>query len=209
MRERGFTLIELLVVIAIIAILIALLVPAVQKVRAAAARTQCVNNLKQMGLGMHNFHGAYKVLPYCRTGGHEQDNTWAVILLPFIDQGSYYTLWFSTPIAGLDGPPIVSANPMLSVNDLRFNSTIRGTSAPLSQLVPVYFCPARRSPQLCTTPVPASNLVGSAGDYAVVGGDNSLNDGAFHINDRYGAGIPFMQITDGTAPISSALPRSS
>jgi prepilin-type N-terminal cleavage/methylation domain-containing protein len=197
-RRAGFTLIELLVVIAIIAVLIGLLLPAVQKVREAAARMSCSNNLKQLALGCHHFHDTYGALPYCRTGGHEQDNTWAVILLPFIEQGPLYTTWFSTPIPGLDGPPIVSAFPILSINDLRFNRQIRMQFAPLSNMVKTYFCPARRSPQLCTAPLGA-NLVGSASDYAVVGGDNHLNTGAFHINDQYGTGIRLLEIVDGTS----------
>ena len=62
--RRGFTLIELLVVIAIIAVLIALLLPAVQAAREAARRAQCVNNLKQIGLGMHNYHSSTNSFPY-------------------------------------------------------------------------------------------------------------------------------------------------
>jgi prepilin-type N-terminal cleavage/methylation domain-containing protein len=92
-KPRGFTLIELLVVIAIIAILIALLVPAVQKVREAAARTQCVNNLKQLGLAMHSYHDAHKKFPrnYTLVGV----NAWEALsanflLLPYIDQTPLY-----------------------------------------------------------------------------------------------------------------------
>jgi prepilin-type N-terminal cleavage/methylation domain-containing protein len=90
-QRRAFTLIELLVVIAIIAILIALLVPAVQKVRAAAANTQCLNNLKQMGLALHNYHDANKVLP-AGVAANPNVNLFSfhVPILPYIDQAPLY-----------------------------------------------------------------------------------------------------------------------
>jgi len=111
--RRGFTLIELLVVIAIIAILIALLVPAVQKVREAAARTQCSNNLKQVGLGLHNFEGTFKRIPPAMAGGTTAAGAAAtvlsakfpkangsplVLLLPYIEQDNIWKLMAVTSV---------------------------------------------------------------------------------------------------------------
>ncbi len=90
-RRLGFTLIELLVVIAIIAVLIALLLPAVQQAREAARRTQCKNNLKQYGLGLHNYHDVHLMFP---PGGGDWNNGpeigWQVKILPFMDQAPLY-----------------------------------------------------------------------------------------------------------------------
>ncbi|WP_373653143.1 DUF1559 domain-containing protein [Schlesneria sp. DSM 10557] len=100
LRKRGFTLIELLVVIAIIAVLIALLLPAVQQAREAARRTQCKNNLKQLGLGFHNYESTYGTFPY----GYRYNldvatmrigySSCFVSLLPYIDQAPLYNSMF-------------------------------------------------------------------------------------------------------------------
>ncbi|MDR3619548.1 MAG: DUF1559 domain-containing protein [Paludisphaera borealis] len=106
--RRGFTLIELLVVIAIIAVLIALLLPAVQSAREAARRIQCVNNMKQIGLGVHNYVSAHGVLPIGQVvNGPGMASTlyrigtnWSVNLLPFIEQPAAFNAWnlsFSFP----------------------------------------------------------------------------------------------------------------
>jgi prepilin-type N-terminal cleavage/methylation domain-containing protein len=109
MKRRGFTLIELLVVIALIAILIALLLPAVQKVREAAARIQCTNNVKQLGLAVHNYAGIYKQLPALTssTGAPRFGNYQGCILitlLPFIEQQSLYSAALKTPASTWDAP---------------------------------------------------------------------------------------------------------
>jgi prepilin-type N-terminal cleavage/methylation domain-containing protein len=136
--RSGFTLIELLVVIAIIAILIALLVPAVQKVRDAAARAQCQNNLKQVALGLHNYHDVYKSLP----PGCAQDqppfgtaaggwgSSWKVYLLPYIEQGAIFNKWQFNNSSGY-----TNANNIALVNNVTIPS-YRCPSSPLPDMSP-------------------------------------------------------------------------
>jgi prepilin-type N-terminal cleavage/methylation domain-containing protein len=126
-RREGFTLIELLVVIAIIAILIGLLVPAVQKVREAAARSQCANNMKQLALAVHGYHDANKYLPYNAGPGYNYTPnsrncwSWLVRILPFIEQGNVYNA------TGLPSNP---------------NQTIAGAGASVQAQIPTFLCPS-------------------------------------------------------------------
>jgi prepilin-type N-terminal cleavage/methylation domain-containing protein len=199
-RDRlGFTLIELLVVIAIIAVLIGLLLPAVQKVREAAARIQCANNLKQFGLALHNFHDTYGKLPYARSKGGENRSTWAKLILPFIEQQNIYTS-FTVPIAGVnqtDG----------------FNNLVPSLGSPpnpqvlaaAQAQVKLFICPSRRGPPvLCPIDPAYPNLTGMGSDYAGCNGDGTINGtvytgmiGFLSSGTHTQAGVPFLSVTDG------------
>lgn len=112
----GFTLVELLVVIAIIGILVALLLPAVQAAREAARRSQCSNNLRQIGIGLHNYHDAYRSLPmawYLSVKPSINFSAWGVALLPFVEQGPLYDQIDHRVPAINEGAPVYQRNVQL------------------------------------------------------------------------------------------------
>jgi len=174
-RDRAaFTLIELLVVIAIIAILLGLLVPAVQKVREAAARTQCQNNLKQIGVALHSFHDARKVFPPAYVDGNKNPTTdasfdvgpgwgWAALILPYMEGQNVY-------------------------QQINFSQTV-GTTSISQQILPVYLCPSDQS--LPTFQVYGTNAIVAQGNYVGCNGTRETssypgtNDGVFLRNGHY------------------------
>jgi prepilin-type N-terminal cleavage/methylation domain-containing protein/prepilin-type processing-associated H-X9-DG protein len=193
-NRKAFTLIELLVVIAIIAILVALLLPAVQQAREAARRSQCKNNLKQIGLALHNYHEAFGMLPYSRPA---HDNTaiiggcswqsrpghsWRVLLLPYLEQQALYDqldfTWMDACYNGLiDG-----------------DNTINVTDDVRNQMIPGFLCP--------TDNTPPRNIGGWAGtNYAGVmtKGSNTADTNVQTMGGINQRGSNFRDFTDGTS----------
>ena len=172
--RRGFTLIELLVVIAIIAILIALLVPAVQKVREAAARGQCGNNLKQIALGMHNYHDAHKKLPYGEGPGNPADpittrrgccwGNWQMLLLPYIEQQAMFSLYVN-----LGGDDIKGMAISGTAIRLRYGDPPNSTNVTSKRLA-VLTCPSDIVNPSAIPPITSHNYVvnyGNTNNYQV------------------------------------------
>ncbi|MEZ6138824.1 MAG: DUF1559 domain-containing protein [Pirellulaceae bacterium] len=149
--RSGFTLVELLVVIAIIGVLVGLLLPAVQAAREAARRMSCSNNLKQLGLAMHNFADTYKAFPARKATDNAASPTWAVMIMPYLEQSNGYNLW----------------DLKKNYSDQDDTSTIsptENTDAARQVHVPAYNCPSRRAgTQLSIMEAGQSGILGSGG----------------------------------------------
>ncbi len=191
-RIRGFTLIELLVVIAIIAILIGLLLPAIQKVREAANISSCQNNLKQLGLALHGYNDAMGSFPYLRSGGGQNRHTWALLLLPYIEQTTVYSV-FQSPIAGVSQTDGFN----------NFTSTTAPIPTALQAQVKVFLCPSRRLPTALAPVDVGSTVMGMPSDYAACIGDTTTapTTGIFQLvnANHMSAVTKFGDILDGSS----------
>lgn len=176
--RRAFTLIELLVVIAIVGILIALVLPAVQAAREAARRTQCRNNLKQIGLALHNFHGVYNVFPPGR------------FVNPVDGQGRCFSAYARLL-------PYLEANTLFVQIDFNYNPEDPVNASVLNQTIPYFQCPSDQHERLQGNSA-VHNYPLSTGTTYPVSSRNSNSTpvtGVFFENSKVG----FAQITDGSA----------
>jgi prepilin-type N-terminal cleavage/methylation domain-containing protein len=205
MARRGFTLIELLVVIAIIAILIGLLLPAVQKVREAAARMQCSNNLKQLVLAMHNYHDTHGRFPWGRSKGAIDSPSWAVLILPYIEQQNLWNRFTDPNINGTNFPMITrGADPTVTTHNL-IRSQFRNTGA-MKIPIQTFICPSvpGRPTVSQTFTSGTSSTEGICGDYGVNYGSGTSAADSENGTFQWSMGTPaygrrIADITDGTS----------
>jgi len=182
-RRSAFTLIELLVVIAIIAILIGLLLPAVQKVREAASRMKCSNNLKQWGIAMHAMHDATGSLPEGNRGNPRR--VWVVLVWPYVEQGNMYAQFDQTQHFYL--PPNT------------YTSTTNGIYA---KTAPIYYCPSDR-----TNAIWQGDIYWRArGSYVINWGNQAVPYNAGDAAQNPALGTAPFGYTDN---VSSTLPRKT